>query len=379
MQYIETLQYRYNKLDNTVCGDDITVMRTKDSTVVIVMDGIGSGIRANLCATLFGNELVCFLEKGYSLLEACRLVVETIKIGKKTDNFAAFSAANILHNGYAQMVTYEGPEPVFINNNFAYIPQTRVLRAGGENLIESNCLLGKDKALLLFSDGLSQSGMGHGFGYGIGSGGVADKLNEYLVSGIKYDEAVKKMLEYCKAISEDKWEDDTSLVIIKTRNAVTANILTGPPSGKNLDEKFINDFNKAPGLKIVCGSTTLDVYARVTKTAVKMQESSNPFEAPTYKADGLNFASEGALMLNQLYNLYELNPANLDGGAPIARLKELIDVSDKITFFYGAGENKEQNDSMMFSQLRIFPRAKIIKLLTDKFKQLGKVVVVHKY
>lgn len=380
MEYIETRKYQFNKLDNTVCGDRIFIRRNKEVTIVVVMDGVGSGIHANICANLFGIELIAFLDKGYSLLESCRLVIESIKIGKKTGNFAAFSAATILHgNGFTQMITYEGPQPVFINDNFSYIPEGHIYKAGNDNLIESNCMLGPGKALLLFSDGVSQSGMGHGFGYGIDSQGVADKLNELLSYGYKYSEAVDKVLEYCKQISGSKWEDDTSLVLIKTRKAITTHILTGPPSKKSLDEEFVADFDKAVGFKIICGSTTLDVYSRIAGVKTELQKSFNPFEAPTYKVEGINFASEGAVMLNQLYNLYELNPKNLDEDAPLTKLKELLDISDKITFYLGTAENKDQNESMIFSQLRIFPRPKIVKLLSEKFRELGKIVNIKRY
>lgn len=379
MQYIETLQFQFNKQDNAVCGDDILIKREKGVTVILVMDGVGSGVQANLCATLFGHELMCFLEKGYSLSESCRLVIESIKSGKKINNFAAFNAATVLDSGHVQVFTYEAPPPVFINDSYAYVPHTQVHRLGSENIIESNYLIRPGKALLLFSDGVSQSGMGHGFGYGIDSSGIADKLNEFFSSGMKYEEAVEKTLQHCKAISGSKWEDDTSLVMVKTRNAITTNILTGPPSSKNMDAQFVGDFNRAPGLKIICGSTTLDVYTRHTGVNAEMVESLTPFEAPTYKVQDIDFASEGAVMLNQLYNLYEINPKNLDAGAPITRLKELLDMSDKICFYLGRAENTEQNESMIFSQLRIFPRHRIIRMLGDKLKELGKVVTVKEY
>ncbi|MDR0645453.1 MAG: SpoIIE family protein phosphatase [Elusimicrobiota bacterium] len=379
IQYVQTFQFCRNKQNNFICGDEILIKRGKDRTLIIVIDGVGSGMRANICASLFGSELMSFLDKDYSLIEACRLVVESIKIGKRSDNFAAFSAATVLHTGHVQIVSYEAPEPVYIDNNFAYVPKGYVRKAGSENLIETNFMLGENKAFFLFSDGVSQSGMGRGFGYGIGSAGVADILNDFLKTANKYEDAAKKVLDYCYSISGSKWEDDTSAVLITPRKAITANILTGPPSSKSLDEKFVKDFEKAIGFKIISGSTTLDIYCRHTGGNAKMLSSFNPFEAPVYKIDNIDFASEGAIMLNQLYNLYELNPSNLDTNASITKLKELLDISDKICFFLGKAENQEQNNSMMFSQLRIFPRKRIIKLLSEKFKEQCKVVSVKEY
>jgi hypothetical protein len=379
MQYIQTYEYQHKKLNNAVCGDNILIKRGKNTTAVIVADGVGSGVHANICANMFTSELMYLLEKEYSLLEACRLVLNSIKAGRKIDNFAALTAATILHTGHAHVVCYEAPTPVFINNNFAYVPQTIVHKADSDILLECDGLLGPGKAMLLFSDGISQSGMGHGLGFGIGSKGAADKVNELLARGASFEAASEGLLGYCKQISAGKWEDDTSLVLVKTRSAVTANILTGPPFKKDTDKKFIDDFIGARGFKIICGSTTLDVYCRVTNSRAELQKNFNPFEAPTYKTNGIDFASEGALMLNQLYNLYELNPKNMDSEAPIVRLKEILDNCDKIVFYLGLSENTAQNESMIFSQLRVFPRRRIIEMLASKFRDLGKVVHVREY
>jgi hypothetical protein len=343
------------------------------------MDGIGSGPRANICAQMFGGALITLLEKGYSLLESCRLTMESIKAGRKQGNFAAFSAAAVLNSGYAQIISYEAPVPVFINDGYAYSPQTIVHKAGGENLIETDCTLGPGRALAMFSDGVSQAGVGRGFGYGLGAQGAADKLNDIYARGGAGAPAAKDLLEYCKQISGGMWEDDTSLVFVETRPAINADILSGPPSKKDMDERFIEDFRKGRGFKIVCGSTTLDIYARHSNVKTEPVRNTSPFEAPTYKVPGVDFASEGALMLNQLYNLYELDPKVLDRASPVARLKELLDNCDKINFYIGGADNPAQNESMIFSQLRILPRVKIVEMLAAKLRELGKAVAVKKY
>ncbi|MDR1123088.1 MAG: SpoIIE family protein phosphatase [Elusimicrobiota bacterium] len=379
MQYIQTTGFLHNKDGYDTCGDHIIIRRGRETTFIIVMDGIGSGPRANICAQMFGGELTALLKKGYSLLESCRLTVQSIKAGRAHGNFAAFSAAAVLHSGYAQIISYEAPIPIFINDGYAYAPQPLVHEAGGENLMETDCTLGPGRALVMFSDGVSEAGVGHGFGYGLGTQGAADKLNDIYGRGGAGARAAEDLLEYCKQISGGRWEDDTSLVFVETRPAINADILTGPPAEKDMDSRFIEDFRKDRGFKIICGSTTLDIYARHSGAKIQPVKNFNPFEAPTYKVPDIDFASEGALMLNQLYNLYELNPVALDRSSPVARLKELLDNCDKINFYAGRADNPAQNESMIFSQLRILPRAKIVEMLAAKLRKLGKAVAIKQY
>jgi hypothetical protein len=69
----------------------------------------------------------------------------------------------------------------------------------------------------------------------------------------------------------------------------------------------------------------------------------------------------------------------LDSSSPVARLKELLDNCDKINFYIGRADNPAQNESMIFSQLRIFPRVKIVEMLAAKLRELGKAVAVKEY
>jgi len=184
----------------------------------------------------------------------------------------------------------------------------------------------------------------------------------------------EKILAKVKDISGRTYGDDTTCLLLLCREAKTLNVLTGPPSRKSADEKVVNKFMEANGTKIVCGSTTVDMVARVLKIPVKIRDISGSYhKPPSYELAGIDYATEGALTLNQVYNILDENPDQFESDSSVSDLCRFFNASDTINITVGTATNRG-HESIVFRQMGVFPREIIVKLIAEKLRKMGKLV-----
>ena len=249
-----------------VCGDAVDVFRTSTNTTMILCDGVGSGSYANIAAIMCLGRLSQLCSSSLSFKEACSLVASSMHRARSENiPFAAFSAVKLFQDGRFKAYTYESPAPIIIRSNGTAktLKAERFITAGYEVLGEYYGMLEIGDRFLMFSDGVSQAGLGNEYLFGIDSKGIAEYITE--IQDSPPMPLLKKIVEMTKDISGGKAKDDTTLAMLQCRIAKQLTIATGPPQSKARDKEYVDRLMKNPGIHVVCGSTTSDIVARELK------------------------------------------------------------------------------------------------------------------
>lgn len=234
--------------------------------------------------------------------------------------FAAFAVCRVLNSGHATILSYEIPSPILVDKRLAaYLPRPRSYPLGLEMIAETNCTLDAGDAIILVSDGVSQAGLGHTYRMGWGMSLASGFVNGCLMDGIDLEQVPERILGRVKDLSGATYGDDTTCLLLLCREARVLNILTGPPSNEAKDAEVVRRFMEMKGSKAVCGSTTTEICARLLKTpaVIKGSTSDDYLKPPSYEIEGIDLATEGAITLNQVYNIMDEKADKLEAHSPV--------------------------------------------------------------
>lgn len=380
-KYVEDIVASVSKKDGNVCGDHYLIRRTAEHTTFVLCDGMGSGIRANIVATMYASHLMHLMDSGFSVYEACENIVAAMHRARTEDSpFAAFSVARILSDGQYVVLSFEMPPPIIIERKSAMIDHQRFFQMGHEVVAEAAGTLKINDALVLVTDGVTQAGLGVTSSFGWSAEGFVDFLDSKLGTISDLNDLIPPVYSEVFKLSGNVYGDDTTMAILKVRNARQMNILTGPPAAKHYDEEFVHRFEALQGYKAICGSSTADMVSRVTGRAVNVEMLSPSFaQPPKYQIEGFDLVTEGVITLNQAYNILQedINSLeDLDEDSSVQILCKEILAADMIRFYMGGAKNSA-NDSLQFKQLGIMPRRQVVRHIIQRLQDLGKLVTLY--
>ena len=350
--YFEVITEQYSKKRGQPSGDVVHTERTKSSTYHILCDGVGSGIKANIVATMAVSRLNELMKEGFSLRNAFANIVRTMEDARQKDlPVAFFSVVRILPDGIATILTYEMPEVIFASKRYTSRLQT-INQNFLDGLIgETSCVLGVGEGLIIFSDGISQAGLGKGILNGWGVDGVNKFANDLLRAGTDLKELPSLIIDEAKKLWKGELGDDLSVSLLLCRKGRVINIFTGPPSDPSLDITVVNKFLQQDGVKIVCGASTAKITARVMNKPLRINtEYTGDITPPDYDIEGIDLVTEGAVTMNQLYNVWGEDSNKLEKDNPVTIFYSLLSVADRVNIFLGKSINPANEDISFVQQ-----------------------------
>ncbi|MBP7635467.1 SpoIIE family protein phosphatase [Candidatus Ozemobacteraceae bacterium] len=358
------------------CGDVWSVERTPEATTVLLSDGLGSGVKAAVAARMAVSRMTELLRRGFSIRQAFSRVVHTMHEARGTDlPYAVLSAIRLLNTGEATVLSYEMPTPLYLTRNAAVPLQMRTITLDTELVGETGLFLEPGEGILLMSDGITQAGIGKTIKLGWATEGVRRFLDECRSGGEPMEAMARLVHDKARQYWEGPFGDDCTALLARMRNGIIVNILTGPPADPRLDGEVAGRFLQMPGMHVVCGGTTARIVARRLGRPLDMEPSPQSLIAPpAYRLEGVDLVTEGAVTLNQVFNILDADPVDYEPDTGVTQLCRALRSADRINILVGTADNAGHAD-IAFRQRGIMRRSVIVELLVERLRAAGKLVV----
>ena len=379
----------FNKNHEELCGDKVEILKTEDSNIIILADGMGSGVKANILATLTSKILGTMFREGAEIDACVETIARTLPICKEREvAYATFSILQIFRDGEAYLVEYDNPKCVFIRNkeiiNYPY--QERVIE--GKKIREYRFHVELNDCFVLMSDGAIWAGEEETMNYNWEWDDMAAYTLKCTNETLSAARLAAMLSQVCYDLYGQRPGDDTTVAVTRVIRRQVVNIFTGPPSRKEDDERVVHDFMKQEGRKVICGGTSANVASRVLKREiVTLVKHADPKIPPMATMEGLDLVTEGVLTIGSALDLlhrYEnddFDEAFFDaldaenGAAKLAKL--LIEECTDLNLFVGRALNPAHQNSNLPFDLSV--RMNLVEQLKDCAERMGKHVTVKYY
>lgn len=378
-----------NKHHEELCGDKVEVLKTEDSEIVILADGMGSGVKANILATLTSKILGTMYLNG-APIEACvETIAKTLPVCKVREvAYATFSILQIFHNGDAYLVEFDNPACVFVRDGklVDYPYERRIIE--DKEIHEYRFKVQLNDCFVLMSDGVIYAGVGELLNFGWTWESMAEYTLKCTKSTLSASRLAAMLSQACDDLYEQKPGDDTTIAVTRVIERRLVNIFTGPPTHKEDDERLMRDFMRQDGKKVVCGGTSANIAARILKKEITTSLNyADPNVPPTASIEGLDLVTEGVITIGKALSLLrrfeqdEFDEAFFDeldadnGASKLAKL--IIEECTELTMFVGKAMNiAHQNSNLPFD---LSVRMNLVEQLKECAEHMGKKVTIIYY
>lgn len=372
-----------NKHGEELCGDKVKFLQTESKTTIVLSDGLGSGVKANILATLTTEILITMLNADVPLEEVLKTMIGTLPICQvRKIAYATFTIIQINHEtNHFQVINFDNP-PVF------YLKKGKVVKLTSETakildkkIIISEGYLARGDFLGAISDGVLYAGLGVVLNFGWGWENVAKYLEELFIKGAyRARNIMQEVIKKTHSLYQGHIGDDATFVGVYVRKINPLMIFTGPPLEKKDDKLYVNRLLEFKGKKVICGGTTGNIVAKYLGERVEIDISSMRKDLPPVgKLNTIDLVTEGILTISKCLELLrkcncDISRLPTDGNGAVLLAREILN-ADSILFLVGQQINEFYQNPLLPKNISI--RRNLVEELVNFLREKQKVVVVE--
>ena len=372
-----------NKKKEKICGDYYTIITDpdSDSTVMVLSDGLGSGVKANILATLTAEMLSIMIARKVNIRTAVKAVADTLPVCSVRNLAYATFTVMVAEENEICLLQYDNPDVILLRNGKNVEYYRDILMFGEKEIHQSYFQFREGDMLIFMSDGVTNAGMGKTTYAGWGREEVVGFCEQHYRDGMSAQEMASAIADAGLALNLDETDDDLTVLTVAAMKKNIVNIMVGPPADREDDRSYFETFFQKEGMRVVCGGTTAKLVADYLQTEVTGLPDSGTEEVPAMsEIKGINLVTEGLLTLEKLMDYYEdfqedrtyFNQIikKKDGAAELFQV--LFAEATEINFFFG----NALNDNYTSLHIDREKKKKMALELIDHLKAEGKKVKI---
>ncbi len=362
--FLEADHYQICKQGYLACGDSFYSTKSDDGIICVLADGLGSGIKASVLATLTTTMAAGFMASKMDIKRAAEIILETLPVcSYRNIGYSTFTIIEAKNDGHVRIIEHDNPPYALVRDQKIMEVEKQeipIKTFRKSNLYYSEIKLVPEDRIVYYSDGVTQCGMGLPyFPLGWQEKGVEGYLLSMLKSNrsISAREITKSIARKAREYDSNSAADDITCAALYLRNPRRTLLLTGPPYKKEHDPVLAQIATNFIGRKIICGGTTSAILSRELDIPVKvnLNEVRKGGEIPpTADMEGFDLVTEGTITLSRALRALE-EDASIEA-MPDNAVKRLIVIlldSDIIEFVVGTKINDAHQDPALPKDLEI--------------------------
>ncbi len=368
-----------------LCGDHVEIVEQNDhSTVIVLADGLGSGVKASILSTLTSKIISTMMAAGLPIEECVATIAATLPVCSiRGVAYSTFTIIHLKNNDVAEIIQYDNPQVILLreNKNFDY-PKTEI-NIDGKRIYQSVIRLQEGDIFIAMSDGCPHAGIGLAYNFGWKREDIIDFMETMSMTGLTAKNLSTLLVDECDKLYGQQPGDDATACVVKIRKREPMNILFGPPSNRDDCDRMMALFFSKEGKHIICGGTTSSIAAKYLgkplQPSLNYEHSDIP---PIAKLEGVDLVTEGVITVNKVLEyakdhlgdneLYSHWNFRRDGASLICQL--LFEEATDINFYVGRAINPAHQNPDLPINFSI--KMNLVEELSKCLKLMGKRIKV---
>ena len=376
-----------NKCGEQLCGDRVEIVEQGDNaTVVVLADGLSSGVKANILSTLTAKIISTMMANDMTIEDCVSTIAATLpvcdvrKVAYSTFTIIRIAGSNL----EAELIQYDNPHIIFLRDG-KHVDYPEICEMiDGKAIYKTKLKLREGDAFIAMSDGAIHAGVGQSLNFGWQREQIMEFMETVYDPAFTAKTLSTMLVNECSRLYGGEPGDDTSACTVKIRRREPMNLMIGPPADPKDVNKMMALFFSKEGKHIVCGGTTSTLAAEFLHEPldVSMPTYIDPEIPPTAKIKGVDLVTEGVITISRVLEYardylkdnerYTDWSYKKDGASSIARM--LFEEATDINFYVGRAVNPAHQNPNLPIGFNI--KMRLIEELSECLKNMGKKIKV---